>query len=64
MGWRLPRSVAGTAERDALVKQHVVADLRGLADHHARAVIDEEAAADGRAGMDLDAREEALRTAK
>ena len=38
---------------------HVVADLGGLADHHAHAVVDEEAAADRRAGMDLDAGEEA-----
>ena len=43
------------AERDALVHQDVVADLAGFADHHAHSVIDEAAAADGRAGMDFDA---------
>ena len=37
------------AERDALIDRHVVADLGGLADHHAHAVIDEEAPADLRA---------------
>src|SRR5690606_3613823 len=34
------------AERDALVEDHAVADLRRLADHDAGAVIDEEAPAD------------------
>src|SRR3546814_16875828 len=33
----------GAAEGDALVEGHVVADLRGLADHHAHAVVAEEA---------------------
>ena len=55
--------LAGAAQRDALVQQHVVADLRGLADHHAHAVIDEEAAADARAGMNLDARQSARKLA-
>jgi hypothetical protein len=32
---------AGAAQRDALIDGDVVADLRGLADHH-EAVIDEE----------------------
>src|SRR6476660_3945724 len=31
----------GAAERDAVVKRAVVTDLRGFADHHAHAVIDE-----------------------
>src|SRR5437763_1931770 len=48
----LPRS----AERHALVQQHVVSDLGCLADHHAHSVIDEETAPDSRARMDLDAR--------
>jgi hypothetical protein len=34
---------------------HVVADLGRLADHHAHAVVDEHAPADGGAGVDLDA---------
>ena len=35
---------AGAAERDALVERHPVADLGGLADHDAGAVVDEEVA--------------------
>ena len=34
---------AGAAERHALVERHVVADLGGLADHHAGPVVDERA---------------------
>ena len=51
--------LAGAAERDALVERDVVADDRRLADDHAHAVVDEEALADGGAGVDLDAGEEA-----
>ena len=40
-----------------MIKRHVITDLGGLADHHPHAVIDEEAPADARAGMDLDARQ-------
>src|SRR6185503_12305685 len=47
------------AERHALVDGAAVADLRGLADHHAHAVIDEHARAELRAGMDLDAGDKA-----
>ena len=54
---------ARAAEGDALVERHVVADLGGLADHHAHAVIDEEAPTDLRARMDLDAGEEAAEVA-
>ena len=43
------------AEGDALVDADIVADLRGLADDDAGAVVDEEAMADGRARMDVDA---------
>src|SRR5436190_11353546 len=50
---------AGAAQRDALVQQNVVADDGGFADHHARAVINEEPAPDCRAGVNLDLREEA-----
>src|SRR5205807_10370648 len=45
---------AGAAERHAGIEGAVVADLAGLADHHAHAVVDEQAPADPRAGMDLD----------
>ena len=49
----LPRS----AQRDALVDQDVVADLRRSADDHARSVVDEEPLADAGAGVDLDPRQ-------
>ena len=49
----------GAAERHALVDRAVVADLGRLADHDAHAVVDEDAPADRRAGVDLDAGEEA-----
>src|SRR6185437_6530193 len=45
----------GAAQGHALIKGHLVADLGRLADHHPHAMVDEEAAADGGAGMDLDA---------
>ena len=60
VGWRLVAAIErGAAERHALVDGAVVADFRGLADHHAHAVVDEHAPADLRAGMDLDAGEPA-----
>ena len=45
---------AGTAERDALVERHVVADLGRLTDHDAHPVVDEEAVTDARRRMNLD----------
>ena len=42
-----------------MIEGAIVADLRGLADHHAHAVVDEHPSADGSAGVDLDAGEEA-----
>src|SRR5699024_10856513 len=47
-----------TAQRDPVVEHAVVADLGGLADHHAHAVVDEEPATDTGAGVDLDPSEE------
>src|SRR5207245_10510760 len=47
---------AERAERDALVELHVVPDRARLADHDARAVVDEERLADLGAGVDVDAR--------
>src|SRR4029077_19850824 len=44
---------AGSAQRHALIEQYVVTDLRGLADHHAHAMVDKTAAPDGRARVDL-----------
>jgi hypothetical protein len=38
------------AERDAVIEGAAVADLRGLADHHTHAVVDEDAPADGAPG--------------
>ena len=48
----------GAAQGDVLVDGDVVADLGGLADHD-EAVVDEEIAADLRAGMDVDRGQEA-----
>src|SRR5687768_11995807 len=42
------------AERYSLVDLHVVADLRGLADHDAGAMVDEEPGANARSGVDVD----------
>ena len=42
-------------QRHGLVDAHAIPDDGGLADHHARAVVDEKAVADARAGMDVDA---------
>src|SRR5262245_41596325 len=47
-----------TAERDAVVEREVFADLCRLAHDDAHAVVDEEAVADGRARVDLDAGKE------
>jgi hypothetical protein len=45
-GMPLAGLFARAAQGHALVERHIVADDRSLADHHAHAVIDEEAAAD------------------
>ncbi len=45
---------AGAAQRHPLVEGHATADLGGLADHHARAVVDEELRPDLRRRVDLD----------
>ena len=50
----LIRRWPGTAEGDALIDRAVVADLGGLADNHADAVVDKQALADRRARMDVD----------
>ena len=50
---------ADAAQGDTLIEGHIVADLGGLADHHAHAVIDEEAPPDPRARVDLDPGHEA-----
>src|SRR5262245_53646190 len=58
-GMALAALLARAAERHALVERDPIADFARLADHHAHAVVDEEAPADRRAGMDLDAGEKA-----
>ena len=47
---------AQSAQRHTLVKLYARADDGGLTDHHARAVVDEERRADGRAWIDVDSR--------
>ncbi len=51
--------LSGPAEGHALIDRYVVTDLGRLADDHTHAVVDEQAAADARARMDLDAGQEA-----
>ena len=51
--------VSGSAQSHVLINQNVVANLGGLSDHDAHAVVDEKPAADRRAGMDLNAGEKA-----
>jgi hypothetical protein len=52
----LARGESGATERHALVQGDVAADLGGLSEHDAHTVVDEEAVADLRRGVDLDAR--------
>ena len=54
-GMSLADILARAAERHALIQQTVVADLGRLADDDAGAVVDDEAAADRRAGVNFDA---------
>ena len=49
------------AEDDALVEEAVVADARGLADDDPHPMVDEHAAPDRRAGVNLDPGDEAVR---
>ena len=58
-GMTLAGVPARPTERHALVDRAIVADDGGLADSHAKAVVDEESPADTRAGMDLDPRDPA-----
>jgi len=52
---RMPHALAGAgaAERDVVQHGHVVANNRGLADHHAGRVVDEHAAPDARGRVDV-----------
>src|SRR4051812_14591558 len=45
---------AGTTKRDALIHRDVIANHSRLADHDAHAMVDEDAASNFGAGMDLD----------
>ena len=58
-GVTLPFAEAGAAQCDAVIERHVAPDLRCLADHHSHAVVDEEAVANLRSGVNLDAGEKA-----
>ena len=58
-GVALAVALAGSAQGDALIEGDVAADDGGFADDDAGGVVDEEAAAEQRAGMDVDAGEEA-----
>ena len=49
----IPVLLAGAAERHALQDRDVVVDHRGLADHEAGGVIEEDAAADRGGGIDV-----------
>src|SRR5690554_6002524 len=49
----------GSAQSHAVVERAIIADLGGLADNHAHAMVDEKTPADTRAGVDLDAGEPA-----
>ena len=51
----LPAPGGERAQRHALIDLHMVADDGGLAHHDAGAVVNEEVAADGGAGVDVDA---------
>src|SRR6202011_1424599 len=46
---------ARRAQRNLVIEHDFIADLRGFADHNTRAVIDEKALADLRAGVNFDA---------
>ena len=63
VGWRFSFFQAGAAERDALIDEHVVANLGGLADDDAHAVVDEQAPPDFCAGMNLDSGEQTRKLA-
>ena len=49
--------LTGTAQRNAVENQTVVTDLRSLANHDAHTVVNDQTAADGGTGVDLDAGE-------
>src|SRR5208283_125694 len=52
-GMTLASLVSRAAKCDALIKQHVFADLDGFPDHHAHPVIDEETASDNGSRVDI-----------
>lgn len=54
-GMALAGFLAGAAESDTLVDEHVVTHFSGFSDDDAHAVIDEKASADGGSGVNLDA---------
>ena len=54
-GMTLDAPRAGAAERHPLVDHHIRANFGSLADNHSHAVVDEEARADRRSGVNFDA---------
>src|SRR5262249_8079790 len=52
-GVALTSILARTTQSYALIQQHVITDFRGLTNHDAHSVIDEETASDASSGMDL-----------
>ncbi len=55
----LPLLFAGSAERHTLVERDILADDRGLSDHHTHAMIDEQTPPHLRSRMDFNAGEPA-----
>src|SRR5580704_7417904 len=58
-GMSLTVLLSSAAKSDSLIQSHVVADDRGLADHHTNAMIDEKSSANFGSGMDFDSSKEA-----
>jgi hypothetical protein len=55
-----PFFFAGSAERHALIEQHIIADNRSLADYDSHAVINEEAPSDSSTRVNFDSREQPI----
>src|SRR5580698_3762711 len=53
--------LAGSPQSHALIKQHIVANLGSLTNHHAHSVIDKTSPSNRRTGMDLDARDGSIK---
>ena len=58
-GVTLTPVAAGSAQGHSLVQQHVITNFGGFANHHPAAMIDQQVAADGGGGMNLNPRHHA-----